>query len=378
MGDADSAITIGAVNINRQVAGFSSYGPNSDGQIKPDVAAVGSSAVIANAGNGQPTFGNGTSYACPIMAGITTCLWQAFPEINNMDLIDGLRQSGDRFDNPNDRTGYGVPDVKKAFVFFIKSLHTQSAIISNCNAVFNFNMKAADGMQVVIERKLPSDTGYVAITTQNFNGSFASRLFSYTDSLGAYTSGVVIQYRIQMNIGADTSFYLDSVTLSYNGPCAPVTERKICPGAATYFSVDTLPGYSYQWQADMGEGFTDITNNSFYNGVSSTVLILNNLPQNFYGYKYRCMQTNGSTTLYSTPVTLKFASAWTGTYSSSWENSGNWRCGIVPTQYIDVTIPGGISNYPVVNSNAACHALATLPGASVVVNNGFKLDIVGH
>ena len=38
--DADSALTVGAVNANRQIASFSSYGPSSDGQIKPDVAAL--------------------------------------------------------------------------------------------------------------------------------------------------------------------------------------------------------------------------------------------------------------------------------------------------------------------------------------------------
>lgn len=181
-----------------------------------------------------------------------------------------------------------------------------------------------------------------------------------------------------MNIGADTSFYADSITLAYNSQCAEVTERKLCPNTATYFSVEPLPGYTYKWQVDMGSGYTDIINNSNYSGATSRILILNNLPQNFYGYKYRCHQTIGSTTLYSTPVTLKFASEWTGAVSSAWEDSSNWSCGIIPTQYIDVSISGEVSNFPVVNANAACHALITLPGATVTVKNGLKLDIAGH
>ena len=181
-----------------------------------------------------------------------------------------------------------------------------------------------------------------------------------------------------MNIGADTSFYVDSISLSYNSQCAPVTERKICPNTATYFSVDPLAGYTYKWQVDTGSGFTDIINNSNYSGAASRVLILTSLPQNFYGYKYRCLQTNGSTTLYSTVITLKFATEWTGTVSTAWEDSRNWSCGIIPTQYMDVNIKTGVSNYPVVNSVATCHSLATLAGTSVMVKNGFRLDIVGH
>ena len=113
--DADSVLTVGAVALNKQVALFSSFGPSSDGQIKPAVAAVGSGAVIANQNTGFPSFGNGTSYSCPIMAGIATCLWQAFPEVNNMGIIDALQKSADRFTIPDDRTGFGIPDVRLLF-----------------------------------------------------------------------------------------------------------------------------------------------------------------------------------------------------------------------------------------------------------------------
>ncbi|MES2850710.1 MAG: S8 family serine peptidase [Bacteroidota bacterium] len=378
LGDTDSALTIGAVNAARQVGSFSSYGPSSDGQIKPDVAAIGASATVASTNTGLPVLGNGTSYACPIMAGITTCLWQAFPEIKNMDIIEGIRKSGDRYTNPDDRSGYGIPDVRKAFVNFIKQLHTYSSFINECNVAFNISVKASEEMNIEIERKLPSDAGHVAVGTQTFTGAFAKRIFTYTDDLNDFTSGVTIQYRIKMNIGTDTSFYLDSTTIAYNIQCSEVTERKICPTAATYFSVNAMSGYTYKWQVDTGTGFTDITNNSFYSGAGSNVLIVNNLPQNFYGYKYRCVQTNGATTINSTPISLKFSSDWTGAVSTAWEDAGNWSCGVVPNQYIDANIHSGAVNFPVVNSNAVCHSLHTTQGAWVMVKSGFKLTVVGQ
>lgn len=377
-GDADSVLTIGAVNSSRQVAGFSSYGPNSDGQVKPDIAAVGSNATVAATSTGQPVGGNGTSFATPIMAGITTCLWQAFPEIKNMDIIQGLRQSGDRFSNPDDRSGYGIPDVKKAFVNFTRQLHTASATIGNCHVLFSYSVKAAAGMNVVIERMLPSDPAYLVIFSTAFTGGFYTRSFNYNDDLTGYTSGVNIRYRVKMNIGTDTSFYLDSFNLPYNSQCTAVTERKICAGSSTYFSVDSLAGYTAHWQVDTGSGFADIANSSLYNGVSTRLLILQNLPQNFYGYQYRCVQTNGSNTITGTTVKLKFASEWTGTVSTAWEDAANWTCGSVPSTYTDVTIPANVANFPVVSSNAFCHSLLSLPGASVTVKTGLKLDISGQ
>ncbi len=376
--DADSALTVGAININRQPASFSSYGPNADGQIKPDVAAVGAGVVVASSSTGQPSFSNGTSFACPIMAGIGACLWQAFPEVKNMDIIQGLRQSADRFATPDDRTGYGIPDAKRAFVNFIKQLRTLNSYMDECTAVLNYKVKASSEMNILFERKLPSDADYVIVNTQTFTGAFSTRTFSYTDGLGEYTSGVPVKYRIKMTIGTDTSFYLDSVSLAYVVQCNQITERKICPNTSTYLSADSITGYTAKWQVDSGSGFTDIVNNSIYSGAGTRVLLLNNIPADFYGYQYRSVQTNGSNTINSTPIELKFTSTWTGTSSNAWEDAGNWSCGIVPNQFIDAVITEQAPAFPVVSSNASCHSLISSPGASVTVKAGFNLDVTGR
>ena len=61
------------------------------------------------------------------MAGLTTCLWQAFPEVNNMSIINVMQQAATRATNPDDRIGYGIPDMKKAFVKLIKQVITQQS-----------------------------------------------------------------------------------------------------------------------------------------------------------------------------------------------------------------------------------------------------------
>ena len=217
--DADSTIAVGAVNNAGVVGSFSSYGPSSDGQIKPSMAAVGVSAVIANPNTGNPSFGSGTSFACPNLAGITTCLWQAFPEVNNMTLINTMQQSSTRAGNPDDRVGYGIPDVKKAFAKLIKLLYSQSVATSNCNSILQWTVKTDTTINVFVERKLPAAPGYTVINQQGLSGAFASRPFTYIDDLTGVATGTV-WYRFRMAIGADTTFFLDSASVSHSVNCS--------------------------------------------------------------------------------------------------------------------------------------------------------------
>ncbi len=112
--DADSVLTVGAVDPNGNIASFSSRGPTADGRIKPNVVTQGQSTIVATVQGGLQA-GNGTSFAAPVMAGAATCLWQAFPDKSNMEIIAALEQSASLADNPNDSLGYGVPDLFKAF-----------------------------------------------------------------------------------------------------------------------------------------------------------------------------------------------------------------------------------------------------------------------
>ena len=112
--DGDSVVAVGAVDVNGNIASFSSWGPNGAGKVKPDIVSVGQGTIIAN-GSGNPVGSNGTSYSNPNAAGLIACLWQAFPEFTNMEIIDGVKRSADRYNNPDSRYGYGIPNFKKAY-----------------------------------------------------------------------------------------------------------------------------------------------------------------------------------------------------------------------------------------------------------------------
>lgn len=112
-GEATDVLTVGAVNAAENYAAFSSVGPTFDGRIKPDVMAQGVASVLANT-SGTVQTGSGTSFSCPILAGLVTCLWQALPSLTNQQIVNLVKQSADRFANPNMQYGYGIPDFQAA------------------------------------------------------------------------------------------------------------------------------------------------------------------------------------------------------------------------------------------------------------------------
>lgn len=112
-GDAQGILTVGSVMRDSIISSFSSRGLTADLRIKPDVVALGSNSVLID-DEGRIALKSGTSFSSPIMCGIVACLWQAYPTLTNYELLDVLRESGDRFEDPSTTYGFGIPDMKKA------------------------------------------------------------------------------------------------------------------------------------------------------------------------------------------------------------------------------------------------------------------------
>ncbi len=108
-GDADSILTVGAVDSAGFIASFSSRGPTFDGRIKPNTVARGLQTVVANTG-GDITATSGTSLASPVTAGAVACLWQANPTATNMEVLYAIEQSSSQFSFPDSIKGYGIPN----------------------------------------------------------------------------------------------------------------------------------------------------------------------------------------------------------------------------------------------------------------------------
>ena len=121
--DASSVFSIGAVNAERNIASFSSFGPTSDNRIKPDVLAQGQNTSIINFSSGNTSTSNGTSFSSPVMAGVVACFWQAFPNKTNLEIMNLIRDSSDKINNPTDQYGYGIPDFEAAYNSVLSVTH---------------------------------------------------------------------------------------------------------------------------------------------------------------------------------------------------------------------------------------------------------------
>jgi len=114
--DADSILTVGAVNVDSIIGSFSSYGPSADNRIKPEVCAVGVRAALLGV-DGNLRYANGTSFATPLLAGLAATLWSALPNENAMQIRERIIRSADRFNNPDrNQYGYGIPNAYAAYL----------------------------------------------------------------------------------------------------------------------------------------------------------------------------------------------------------------------------------------------------------------------
>ncbi len=112
--DADSILTVGAVDSMGTLAGFSSVGPTSDGRIKPNLVSQGAQSAIIDP-NGAVSRGSGTSFAGPILAGLATGFWQANPTLTAQQVRRFLELSGTQATAPDNLLGYGIPNFRRAY-----------------------------------------------------------------------------------------------------------------------------------------------------------------------------------------------------------------------------------------------------------------------
>lgn len=119
--DADSILAIGAVDAYGNYAPFSSVGPTYDGRVKPDVSAQGLGTwVAAMSGGNNVSAGNGTSFSGPVIAGAVACLWQSHISLNNMNIIQAVKESASQYNNPDSLLGYGIPNLAAAYLLLSK------------------------------------------------------------------------------------------------------------------------------------------------------------------------------------------------------------------------------------------------------------------
>ncbi len=126
--DADSILTAGAVSPGGVRTGFSSCGPTSDGRIKPDVMAVGSLVYVAsNTDSTGYIYMQGTSFSCPLTAGVAALVLRAHPEATAMQIIKAIKTTAYRAVGqtirPDNLDGWGIIDAMAAINYLGSGSH---------------------------------------------------------------------------------------------------------------------------------------------------------------------------------------------------------------------------------------------------------------
>ncbi|MDG1543544.1 MAG: S8 family serine peptidase [archaeon] len=150
-GAAKDVITVGSTEDSKELAVYSSKGPTHEGQIKPNVAAIGSAvmSVEANSGNGYASY-SGTSMATPMVAGMAALLLQANPDLQPL-MIRTILESTSEYKwlshpvRPNNDYGWGFVLMDAALEEAIQYDASLSINISADTSVISYEGNETDG-----------------------------------------------------------------------------------------------------------------------------------------------------------------------------------------------------------------------------------------
>ncbi len=142
--DGDSVIAVGAIDSAGTIAFFSSNGPTSDGRMKPDVVAMGLDDYVATsytASSNDTTYAyeSGTSFACPLTAGVCALILSAHPELTPMQVREALKNTANKKDKPDNVYGWGLINAYDAALYYgmFTSNKPEMGVQSNGNKIFS-------------------------------------------------------------------------------------------------------------------------------------------------------------------------------------------------------------------------------------------------
>jgi serine protease AprX len=219
--DGDSVIAVGAIDSSGRIAYFSSNGPTSDGRTKPDVVAMGVDVFVAlsiSTSDNDTTYSyaNGTSYSCPITAGVCALILSVHPELTPMQVREALRLTADRKDTPDNVYGWGMVNAYDAALYW-------GPVMSNKPEIMIENDKLTISVFVLSKNTIDKDkvNMYYSPDNENYYTEAKLELAEKLDETNSGKYKVVFTEGINFEImkfyftAADTE---ETVSLPFNSP----------------------------------------------------------------------------------------------------------------------------------------------------------------
>jgi subtilisin family serine protease len=176
--DADSIITVGSVTYTGVRSYFSSVGNTVDGRIKPDVMALGTNDYYADPYNdtSYSSIESGTSFSCPLTAGVCAQLLSYNPKLTPMQIRDALRNTASQNTAPDRHMGWGIIDALAALNYAKVLSEGNDNLIKPDNFILYQNYPNPFNPTTKIKYFIPRGSN-VRINIYNILGSQISTLY---------------------------------------------------------------------------------------------------------------------------------------------------------------------------------------------------------
>ncbi len=182
--DGPNVLGVGAVDRNGARAFFSSVGRTADGRIKPDVMAMGVAnvAIRTNLTSGFTSV-QGTSFSCPLVAGVGALLLQANPSLSNQNIMDALRRSGNNSATPDSLNGWGIVDALSALQ--VTSVQSRPTVVREFRLFQAYPNPFNPETQIRFELEKPAS---ISLAIYNLRGQRISTLLNGPQTPGTHSA----------------------------------------------------------------------------------------------------------------------------------------------------------------------------------------------
>ncbi|WP_026838677.1 T9SS type A sorting domain-containing protein [Gillisia sp. JM1] len=183
-----------------------------------------------------------------------------------------------------------------------------------------------------------------------------------------YPSNSDYQIRVESSKPKASSIYSEQFTVNNDPTPTPNASNNgpICIGGDLILNASNISGASYNWTGpnNFTSNLQNPTVSNFNSSNSGDYLVTATVNA--------CMSETGTTN-----VVLITSNTWTGAQDSNWNIVNNWSCNIIPNATLDVLIPSGVVNFPLLNTGAAgeCKNLTISSGTSLrVLDNTLNIS----
>ncbi len=199
----------------------------------------------------------------------------------------------------------------------------------------------------------------LAGTYANIDGAISATYTATNLTSTTYYKAVVTNGVCSSSTSSAVSIVVNSVV---NGTISGA--GTVC-SAITNTTLLTLNGSvgSIQWQSSSNNTlFTNI------NGANASTYTAINLSANTYFRAIISSSSCTSATTISVEITVLASNIWNGSISTAWNTAANWSCG-VPASGDNIEIPGGLTNYPILDGPRNPGNIILANGATINLNN---------